>query len=125
MRIELSDFSKRNVMACYGLMKDFMHDNVESEENYANLLLGLEKLRIGIPEEIYAKIIKFVDEELAPLVYESDKVFAVCDKVKAEMKKDIKEEDIVKIAAPYLDILFNVEEKLDDFGMKELHPYLV
>lgn len=122
MSIEVTDFVKRNILNAYGLMKDFLCSDVEDEQCYADMVTGIDKLEIGIPREIYAKIKAFIEEELTPLTYEGERVFADCLRTKEEMKE---ESDVAAVMSSFLEVLQNVNEKLHEFGMNVLYPHLV
>ena len=117
----MNDFVKKNILECYGLMRDYFHGDVESDKDYNKMCNGIDRLRIGIPEEVYEKIMEFVYKELAPLVEgeeDHDTVFAEC--IEAEKNGDDSE-----MGAAYLRLMFSVDGKIEKFATEVLRPYLL
>ena len=54
MSVMQSDFVKKNILECYGLMRDYFHADVESQVDFDGMYNGIDRLRIGIPEDIYS-----------------------------------------------------------------------
>ena len=67
----VSDFSKQKVIECYEMMIKFVSwkEEIKPDELY-RLEEKIAKRRVGIPGEIYNKIIYFVETNLAPLLDE-------------------------------------------------------
>lgn len=129
--IKLNDFSKRAVWKCYKLMKNYLHDEVESESCFAAMFQEIDKLKIAIPEVIYKRITQFMDDNLAPIVYEPEETFSACysDEVgfyNTEGRWEIRDEEgMKKLCKEFMLKLMETEDELDEFAMKELYPLLV
>ena len=128
----LNEFSKKAIFKCYVLMKDYLHDDeVESESCFGKMFQEIDKMKIAIPESIYKKITQFMDEWLAPIVYERETCFPTfySDEVgfyNADGKWEIRDEDgMKKICKEFLLKLLETEDELDSFAMEELYPLLV
>ena len=129
--IKLNDFSKNAVWKCYELMKNYLHDDeVEYESCFVAMFQEIDKIKIAIPEAIYQKITQFMDDSLAPIVYEREKTFSACysDEVgfyNAEGRWEIRDEEgMKKLCMEFMLKLMEVEDELDEFAMKELYPLL-
>ena len=130
-KIKLSNFSKELIMGINTAIKDYIRnydDGENGEENFVNLCKNMEYKKLGIPTEIYEKIETFVETELEPMVYESDKIFAetrgVGTMVDGVQYVDGKE-DIAKLFGSFFKVLIDIEKKWDAFAEKELKPYLI
>lgn len=132
MNITLTDFCKKNVMDCYGIMKAYIRsDDMESAECFTEMCLEIDKRKVGMPKIIFDKIEAFVNENLAPIIYEREDVFAECYSEKlGRFDEDgtfclISEEATYQFIINFMKKLAEIEELLEKFGMEELHPYLV
>lgn len=128
----LTDFNKNAIFECYKLMKDYLHDDeVESEKCFSKMSEEVDKLKIAIPQEIYGKIDQFIGDNLAPIVYEPEETFKECysddigfynDRGQWEIRDD---EGMKNLCKAFILKLFDIEDELEEFAMKELHPLLV
>ena len=107
MKKVLSNFEKQNIFEVQKKMYEFVQ-NFEGgegdEEKLAELNWEIKKSKAGISQEIYSKIDKFINDIFEPMVYEDDLVFG---------------------KGYFFKILLEIENKLDEFVMIELHPYLI
>lgn len=130
--IRLTDFNKNAILRCYELMKDYLHDNqMEDEECFSRMFAEIEKQKIAIPRVTYKKICEFIDENLAPIVYEREKTYSECynddigfynDEGEWEVRD---EESMKKMCMAFIMKTMEIEQSLDNFVMEELHPLLV
>lgn len=129
--IKLSDFNKQAIYKMYELMKDYLHDEYDNEETFNNMWSEVQKLQLIVPDEVYKKVSDFIDNSLAPIVYEQEKVFSNCftDEIgyyTEEGSWKIRDEEAFKKMALNINIkIIEIEESLDSFAMKELRPYLM
>lgn len=129
--IVLTEFSKNAVWECYKLMKDYLHDDeVESQKCFSKMFEEIDKLKIAIPKEVYRKIEQFMDDKLAPIVFEPKETFRGCysddigfynDKGQWEIRDD---EGMKNLCRTFMLKLMDIEDELDAFAMEELHPLL-
>lgn len=126
-----SNFVKTNVLNAYHLMMDYIQsEDIENEDTYITMRQQLNRLKVGIPHELYTKIETFANTELDPIIYEHDTFFAEmysenfgffdeenCFHVKEDAKFDFFDK--------YLKITLSVQNKLEDFGKNELYPVLM
>lgn len=128
----LSNVNKCAVFKAYDLMKNYLHDdNIEDVECFNKMWREVEKLKILIPTDIYAKISEFMDSYLAPIVYERKKTYANCytddigfynDDGMWEIKSD---EAFRLLVRNFMLKNLEIEEALDNFAVNVLQPYLV
>ena len=131
MKKVVSNFEKQNIFEAQKRMYEFVQNfegGTNDEENLVKLDWEVKKLKAGISPEVYSQIDGFIEDVLEPMVYEYDKVF---EKVNshAELKNntlDFGEKDnFIKAMGDFFEILLEIESKLDEFVMTELHPYLI
>lgn len=127
----MNDFVRQKIFECYNLMKDYVRsEEVESEDAYCEMRYQLEKKKIAIPQEIFAKIASFADVELGKIIYDYENTFAATktdelgyiDEDGCFNYSD--EEATFKGIILSLDIILKIERKLDNFGEEELSPIL-
>lgn len=129
--IKISDFNKQAIYKMYELMKDYLHDEYDNEETFNNMWSEVQKLQLIVPDEVYKKVSDFIDNTLAPIVYEQEKVFSNCftDEIgyyTEEGSWKIRDEEAFKKMALNINIkIIEIEESLDTFAMKELRPYIL
>lgn len=130
--IIMTDFNKNAILHCYKLMKDYLHDDeIEDEECFSQMFAEVEKQKIAIPRDVYQKICQFIDERLAPIVYEREKTFTECyrDDIGFYNSEDVwevsDEESMKKMCMAFIVRIFEIEQELDNFAMSELHPLLI
>lgn len=131
MKKVVSNFEKQNIFEAQKRMYEFVQNfegGVNDEENLVKLDWEVKKLKAGISPEVYSQIDGFIEDVLEPMVYEYDKVF---EKVNshAELKNNTldfgEKENFIKAMGDFFEILLEIESKLDEFVMTELHPYLI
>lgn len=127
-----SDFVKENIQKGYDLMIDYItSDDVEDENEYCKMRAELSKLQIVIPTEIFDKMEKCADDLLEPIIYDHDNFFAELyteelgyfDEDHAFHLKS--EEATFKHMGLFLEKIWDVQKKIERFGMEELYPVLV
>ena len=130
--VRLTDFNKNAILRCYELMKDYLHDDqMEHEECFSQMFTEIEKQRIAIPGEVYEKICQFIDETLAPIVYEREETYPECysDDIGFYNEEGIwevrDEESLKRMCMAFIMRTMEIEQALDKFAMDELHPLLV
>lgn len=129
--VKLTDFSKKAIMHCYILMKEYIRcDQVEEEERFLTMLFEIEKQRIAIPDAIYQKIQDAIDEFLTPIVYETQATFSNCFTEEIGHYEDgawhIKDEEAARKSVINFTVrLVEIERSIDDFAMEQLYPLLV
>lgn len=127
-----SDFVKENILKAYKMLIDYIaSDDVEDEEEYCNLRDELSKLQIAIPEEIFEKIEKCVDDFLDPIIYDYENFFAeLYTEDFGYFDEDhvfhMKSEAAIRAQAElYHERIWDIQCQIKEFGMKELYPILV
>ena len=123
---------RRAILKAYRLMKEYLHGGaVENEECFCNMWYKVQKLKRVIPCGLNDEIDEFIDETLAPIVYDRDTVFADC------MTDDIgyyeengcfrlhDREAVEKFCMNFYKTLSEIDRKLDEFAMKFMRPYLI
>ena len=130
--VRLTDFNKNAILRCYELMKDYLHDDaMEDEECFSQMFAEIEKQRIAIPGEVYEKIGQFIDENLAPIVYEREETYSECYSedigfYNEEGIWEVRDEESMKrMCMAFIMRTMEIEQELDKFAMDELHPLLV
>jgi len=128
----ISDFNKKIIYDCYNEMKEYLHsDDVESEDRFSKMYNNILKCEIAIPAELFKKIKLFIDSNLAPIIYESDETFKSCytEDIGSFNKDGVfcphDEESTHKLCINFMLVLFNIEQKVDDFAKNDLSPYLL
>lgn len=128
----LSDVNKRAIFKIYELMKDYLHsDDVDDEDCFSHMWSEVEKHSILVPDELYTKISDFMDNNLAPIIYEREKTYAACytDEIGHYNDKGIweveSEEALKKMCMNFMLKNIEIENALDEFAQKELKPYLI
>ncbi len=132
LMFHVSDVTRNAIFNAYCLMKDYLYQgDVEDEECFCDMRYEVEKLKMLIPDCLFKEIDEFIDETLAPIVYDHDTVFADC------MTDDIgyfdedgsfhihDEETMTKFAMNFHKVIYEIGQELDEFAMKTMRPYLV
>lgn len=131
-KTNVTDFNKYLIFRCFQTMKEFLHDDkLELEECFADMYQQIETYGIGIPEEIFKKILECIDEFLAPIVYDRERTFAQCytDEIGSWQSdgswrtKD--KEGTWKFCINFRMKLVEIEEKIDAFAMKTLYVQFI
>ncbi|WP_195948964.1 hypothetical protein [Clostridium saudiense] len=131
MKKVVSNFEKQNIFEVQKKMYEFVQNfegGAGDEEKLDELNWEIKKLKAGISQEIYSKIDKFIEDIFEPMVYEDDLVFGKVYSY-AELKNNSldfgEKENFIKAMGDFFKILLEIESKLDEFVMTELHPYLI
>lgn len=129
--IKLSDFNKQAIYKMYDLMKNYLHDEYDNEETFSTMWSEIQKLQLIVPDELYMKVSDFIDNNLAPIVYDTKQTFSNCFTDEIGFYNDegiwqIRNEETLKQMSININIkIIEIEESLDSFAMKELRPYLM
>ncbi len=130
-KVKLGDFEKKMVMDCYEAMLDHVSDmNIEDEDSFCSVLHLLEKRRMVIPEALYKKMVDFFEETFGKYIYDEPLPLPEFTEDEAEVLENgtihIKTEAaMVRQLAFYMEQLSKFEREIQNFGNKELKPYLV
>lgn len=99
------------------------------EEDYGNLMQTINGNKLALPVQIQDKIEVFINENLEPMVFEHDSVFAESRSVGYLDDDGVQhvddEKDVIHMLAAFYSKLFEIEEKWDSFAMEELHQYFM
>lgn len=129
--IKLSDFNKQAIYKMYELMKNYLHDEYDNEETFSKMWSEIQKLQLIVPDELYMKVSDFIDNNLAPIVYDTKHTFLNCftDEIgfyNEEGIWQVRSEEALKKMSININIkIIEIEESLDSFAMNELRPYLM
>lgn len=127
-----SDFVKSNIKKCYDLMMDYLNsDYYEEEDVYCKMRAEMRKYRIGIPENLFAKIEECADMYLDPIIYDHANFFAELytedmgyfDEEGIFHLKD--EASTLKHLGLFLEKMTSIQNEIENFAMRELYPILV
>lgn len=131
MKKVVSNFEKQNIFEAQKRMYEFVQNfegGANDEENLVKLDWEVKKLKAGISPEVYLQIDGFIEDVLEPMVYEYDKVFEKFNS-HAELKNNALDfgdkENFIKVMGDFFEIHLEIESKLEEFVMTELHPYLI
>lgn len=128
----LSELSKKAIMECYSLMKDYLHDeDSESVDCFLKLRNNISKLEIAIPVPIYKEIYRFLFQELGPIALNTIETFESCytEDIGAFEEDNLfhikSEEGARQMAANFWETLYEIEARVEEFGRAVLRPYLI
>ena len=128
MKKVVSNFEKQNIFEAQKRMYEFVQNfegGANDEENLVKLDWEVKKLKAGISPEVYLQIDGFIEDVLEPMVYEYDKVFEKFNS-HAELKNNALDfgdkENFIKVMGDFFEIHLEIESKLEEFVMTELHP---
>lgn len=127
-----SDFTKQQIQIAYSEMKKYIRSKeVDSEDRYIEMEQKLDELKVSIPRELYCEITNFKETYLSPIIYDKGETFKSvniegvgCYTEEGEFIIQLEKEGY-KVIAKYIDVIIDIERKLDEFAMKELYPILV
>lgn len=129
INIELPEITKKALLDSYSIIKNYLRNSdVESEDQFCNMLFEIEKLKIVIPFPIYQKIDTFITEEIAPIVYDRETIFSTCYTNDIGTFDDngtfcIKsEEGTQKFMLNFMQTIFTIEQTVDKFFINEIQP---
>ena len=128
----LTDANKQALFKMYELMKEYLHDdNLEYEDCFSHMWYEIQKYRILVPNELFSIINDFIDNYLAPIIYEPEITYAACYTDEIGNYNDegawvVKSEEARKqMCINFMLKNIEIEEALDRFAVKELQPYLI
>lgn len=93
--------------------------------------MEVDKQKLLIPAELFDKIMGFIDEHLAPIVFDAEKTYADCYNDELGFYNDNgawvgrDKEASKKIILYFYLKNGEIESELDEFAMKEFQPYLM
>ena len=132
MNKNYSQITKKSILKCFKLMKEYItSEDVEEMDAFEKMVSKVDKLLPAIPEELFAQIKEFISDKLAPIVYERDTTFSACytdDIGHFEDGTFIVNDDIeclIEMLGNFMEIIFNIDNELDEFGRTVLQPYLI
>ena len=126
-----SDFVKRNIFKAYEIiMNHIKSSKVQDEDAYLEVCNQINNLKIGIPSNIYRKIIDFMEEYLDVLICDEDTFFESLYKKKALDACDDSERYVSDFSQyewlrKDVSLLDYIVEDFEEFGMKVLYPVLM
>lgn len=130
MKTNYSDFTKKNIMKCFNrMLKCVERRNLGNEEVYLKMCIAIQKRQVALPKDIYKKMNDFVEQNLKPIVYDRD-YWKVLDKEEwgsydenGEFQLKNKEAGAEQCKM-YEKMVYTIQDKVTEFGMKELYPVL-
>ena len=126
----VNDFSKQQIMECYGMMINFVSEVERSASELFQLKKDISLRRIGIPKGIYDKIMSFVEGSLEPIADNEEfedwcHDCSVCGQFTTEGDfVHITLEEKQNFEERYAVLLFERLRMVEAFAMKELYPAL-
>lgn len=126
----LSTFNKQCIYNCYCLMKDVVSsENIEDNDYLCDKMHEIEKYKITMPEELYAKIDAFIMKNIAPIAepdfwqeLQKPEYGETNQKGCFEVNS---EESLKSICGLFMKRVFELNQIVDSFAEKELRPYLI
>lgn len=128
---ELSNFTKQCIFDCYCLMKDCVSfEHIEDFEFVNSSFESINRFKIALPSEIYAKIDEFVTQTLHPIIddpnfFSSTIAPEFGEKNAAGVFVINSEDSCNNIIEAFLKITIDLEHRLYVFAEQELQPYLI
>lgn len=129
---KINDFTKGCLLEDNKAIKSFIKNfkgGEGDEEDYEALVQTVSGNRLAIPAQIQEKMDLFIHENLEPMVFEHDSVFAESRSVGYLDDDGIQhvddEKDVIHMLAAFYSKLFEIEEKWDSFAIEELHQYFM
>ena len=126
----VSDFVRMKIFECNSLILDFLHSElIEDEEEYCKLLQEINKYSIAIPDDVFKKIIGFVEEYLEPIIYDRENYFSETYTEEYGSFNEygtfcVAEDKTMQFLGSYLRKIVDIEDWFQDFGKRELYPLL-
>lgn len=108
--------------SCYE-MKNYVRndftDGVERFDGYDKFRETMLCVTEDLSDDITANIFDFIEENIEPLVFDTDIVFAESEAVLEANDYNIKNEDeFIKMASAFYSVLWGLEEEIDNFFMQ-------
>lgn len=128
-----TDFNKEQLFHIYLAVKRFLVEDL-SEDNLLVLEEAISNRRICLPDKLYNSLMSFYEEELSPLVYDYHNVFAenhteefgkYDDEGRFVIRNSEDDEITKRYIGIYLDVLYRVEKRFDEYAKLNLQPYLI
>lgn len=126
-----SEFVKGNIMGMYNVVRDYITEGeLESEELYCEMCSKMDAFKIGVPKKVYELIKGFVDKELDPIIYDNEYWADLHSSELGSFNEEgifcLKDENATRMQiGRFLEKVFQIEKRFEEFGMKELYPILV
>lgn len=128
---QYSDFTKKNIFDIYEVLYNFIErfsDTENEEESFCQMRANISKKKIATPVLVYEKIENFVSAYFEPMIYEPNIIFSESRSV-GEIIDGVQhlrdENEAFMCMGAYLDKLIQIQQALEDWAMKELHPLLM
>lgn len=105
-------------------------ENIENEKFLYDTVLEIEKYKITMPEELYAKIDTFITENIVSIAEEPNFWQELHKSEFGEINQEgcfeiNSEESLDAICVLFMKKIFELNQKVDAFAFKELRPYLI
>lgn len=131
MKTNYSDFTKKNILKCFDkMLKCVERQNIQNEDVYSKMRITLKKRQVALPKDVYKKMNDFADENLKPIIFDRD-YWKVLDKEEWGFYDEngvyhLKNTEArVEHCKMFEKMIFDIQNKVTEFGMKELYPILV
>lgn len=131
MKKNYNEVVRNSCKQVHEIIKNYFHNKeVTNENDFSEVYSAIELKRMSIPKEIFEEIDSFIQNNIAPLVYDYDNVFASMHSPENGYFDDEKgfcietEEQTKRFFTEYFAIIFEVEKKWDDFAMETLYPII-
>lgn len=98
--------------------KDFT-DGVERFDGYDEFIEIMGRDTENLSDDIISQFFDFIEENIEPLVFNTDSVFAESEAVFEANNYNIETEDeFIKMASAFYSVIWRLEEKIDNFFMQ-------
>lgn len=127
--MRINEETREHIAKCYSLMKEYIQDpDCEFEERFDKLSNEIEKERPFVPESIFAKIERFVEDRLYITCIIEDELEELGED-KYRINKDgsisfINDESAIQFVKIFFKKTQKLNTELEIFTSKELSPYL-
>lgn len=130
--VRLDEFNKQKVFECYEILKNFITEgDIESEEEYVKVRSEISKKRIAMPKSLYDNLSLWIDENLDPIIYDSENVLAFTRTSDLGQYssdgafKFLTEEKALKAIGMFMEFLMKLDGKLEQFADENIRPLLI
>lgn len=128
---QYNQLTKKSLMEVSRIIKNLLQSgDVTQEKDYCEMLSKLELEKPAIPEELFDRIMAFIKQNIEPLVYDYDNVFAELH----SPDNGYFDEDLVfhihsdkcfaTMLVQYYGIILGVEKKWNEFCSEKLAPII-
>ena len=123
----MNSIEQYSILEVYKLLLDFCSGIELSEDRYSNLLYDLSVFEISLTDNMYRKIHEFCEKEIEPEIDKQLEIdFTIEEAEEIDGVINIKTQEAEKkLLSAYMEQLFDLENKIRDFGEEVLKPYLV